>query len=92
MRVLNNNSVFYAPEVVPNRPEDLSMYLQKELDKIKVAIDLLALGHLDKTYVAPTKPRDGDIRYADGTSWDPGAGASGEGVFCYYAGVWNRLG
>ena len=90
MRALNNNSVFYAPEPVPGEPRDLQMYLQRELDKLHRVIELLALGHLDKTYVAPTKPRDGDIRYADGTSFNPVAG--GEGVYAYYAGAWHKLG
>lgn len=40
--------------------------------------------------VAPIRPRDGMIAYADGTNWNPGAG--GEGVYAYYNSTWNRLG
>ncbi|WP_146218923.1 hypothetical protein [Undibacterium pigrum] len=62
-----------------------------ELQKISVAISLSGLGHLDKTSVAPVKPRDGDVRYADGIAWNPGAGV---GVY-YYKGAtssWVLLG
>ena len=37
---------------------------------------------------APPRPRDGTVAYADGTAWDPG---SGEGVYAYYNGTWNKL-
>ena len=89
MRPLNNNSVFYTPEPVPLNPKDLQMYLQREFDKLERTIELLALGHIDKTHVAPTKPREGDIRLADGTNWNPGTGA---GFYGYYGGSWVKLG
>ncbi len=89
MRPLNQNSVFYVPETPPSDNGQLSAYVERELNKVKMAIDLLALGHLDKTYVAPTKPREGDIRLADGTSWNPGAGA---GFYGYYGSAWVKLG
>ena len=88
MRTINNSSVFYAPEQVPANKEDLPAYIERELFKIKVAIDLLALGHLDETHVAPVKPRVGDIRLADGTNWNPGGG---QGIYAYYNSVWNKL-
>ena len=46
-------------------------------------------GVLDPTYVAPTKPREGDLRLADGTSWNPGSGA---GFYGYYGSAWVKLG
>ena len=39
-------------------------------------------------HVEPDKPRDGDLVYADGTDWDPGAG---EGFYGYENGVWVKL-
>lgn len=39
--------------------------------------------------VAPGKPRTGLTMLADGTNWNPGAGA---GVYTYYAGAWHKLG
>jgi hypothetical protein len=53
-------------------------------------MNAIADGQLDVTTVAPTKPRDGMIRMADGTSWSPGG--LGAGVYCYYAGNWVKLG
>ena len=34
------------------------------------------------------KPRNGDIRYADGTNWNPG---SGEGIYAYTNDAWAKL-
>ena len=89
MRTPNLGSVFYAPNTPPNDPAELQRFLFDELKKISVAINGLALGHLDQSTVAPSKPRDGDLRYADGTLWNPG---SGRGVYCYYASAWHFLG
>lgn len=89
MRPLNSNTVFYVPDNVPSDIDQLPRYIQSELDKIKRAIDILTAGHVDVTYVAPNKPRSGDIRLADGTSWNPGSGA---GFYGYYGSAWNKLG
>lgn len=90
MRVRNSSSVFYAASDVPSKPEELPRFMGNELIKIGTAISALADGHLDVTHVAPTKPRNGDIRYADGTNWNPVAG--GEGFYGYYASAWHKLG
>lgn len=37
---------------------------------------------------APSSPQNGDIVYADGTSWNPGSGA---GIYAYEAGAWAKL-
>ena len=89
MRTINNSSVFYAPEPVPSDPKELPAYIERNNRAIEMAINLLAAGHLDETHVAPTKPRTGDIRLADGTDWDPG---TGQGVYVYYNSAWNKLG
>lgn len=83
------SSVDYAPGIVPRESAQLQQFLELELYKIKAAIDLLAAGHLDKTYAAPNKPRDGDIRYADGTTWNPGSGA---GIYQYRTSAWVFIG
>ena len=84
------NTAQYQPATPPNQPELLPAYLRDEFDKIAGAIGLLSAGHIDVTYVAPKKPRAGDIRYASGTTWNPG---SGEGVYRYsLAGTWVLLG
>lgn len=42
----------------------------------------------DVRYVAPTRPREGDFVFADGTTWDPG---SGRGLYQYVSGAWVKL-
>ena len=39
-------------------------------------------------HVAPGKPREGMLVYADGTDWNPGSGA---GYYVYYAGAWHAM-
>jgi hypothetical protein len=90
VRTPNLNTVFYSPSPLPNEIEATTKaYLESELRKIALSIQALAAGHFDKTYVAPTKPRDGDIRYADGTSWNPLA--SGAGIYWFNGSVWAKL-
>ena len=83
-------SIKYSKAPVPSSPEDLSAYLQSELDRISAVINNIAEGHFDASFVEPTKLRAGDIKYADGTSWNPG---SGEGLYIYFSnGNWSKLG
>jgi len=69
--------------------EQLTRYVRDMEQRVSLAVQLLALGHLDVVYTAPNKPRDGDIRYADGTSWNPG---SGRGVYVFKVNTWAFLG
>lgn len=87
MRTPALTSVGYSPNQIPTNPADFARFLREELDRISSAINALALGHLDKTFVEPAKPRDGDLRYADGISWDPG---SGKGIYMYST-VWTLV-
>lgn len=89
MRANNQNTVFYHPEPVPSDIKELAAYIERNNQAIEIAINLLAAGHLDETFVAPTKPRNGDIRYFDGTSYNPG---SGRGVYVYKGSSWVLLG
>jgi hypothetical protein len=84
-----NKSTAYGPGPLPGRSQDLPAYLAVELERIASALRALANGHIDMSYRPPDKPRDGDIRLADGTEWDPGAGA---GVYAWYGGAWRKLG
>jgi len=79
----------YAPSPPPAKPEELSAYLSREFQRMSEVITNIADGNYDVTYVAPAKPRQGDIRFADGTDWNPG---SGEGLYIYLsAGSWSKL-
>lgn len=88
MRTINSGTVYYNPEPMTAGVE-LNRYVETELFKIRTAITLLAAGHVEKTHVAPVKPKEGDIRLADGTNWNPGAGA---GFYGYYNNAWFKLG
>jgi len=83
-------STRYTPSNVPANAEDLPTYLQKELDRLSSIISNIADGHLDKVHVEPPRPRAGDIRYADGSDWNPGS--TGEGLYIYLStGAWSKL-
>ncbi len=89
MRTPNLGTAYYAPGVAPSEPDQFRRFMEEELRRISAAITLVAAGHIDKTYAAPTKPREGDVRLADGTTWNPGSGA---GVYAYYGSAWHFLG
>lgn len=90
MRTPNLGTISYQPNQVPTDVSALPMFLREELDKVAATFRLLALGHIDRSHAAPLKPRVGDIRYADGTSWNPG---TGEGIYFYNAaGSWVKMG
>lgn len=79
----------YTPTTVPANVEDISKVVYDNFTSIASVLGLLRDGHIDMTYAAPTKPAQGDIRYADGTVWDPG---SGEGIYFYdSSGSWVKL-
>lgn len=90
MRTPTIGSVLYSPNDPPQDPAQLQRYLREEVAKISAAITGLSLGHLDVTYVAPVKPRDGDIRLCDGTSWNPLG--TGQKFVGYRGGAWVLLG
>ena len=87
MRTGTLNSASYSPNPIPLG--DLRTYVFDEFARISAAINALAAGHLDVVHVEPTKPREGDIRFADGTNWDPG---SGKGIYYYNGSSWALLG
>ena len=82
------SNIKYVPLAVPDSPEDLSSYLQRELGRVSEVIDNISSGHLDKVYVEPPRPREGDIRYADGSDWDAG---QGENLYYFDGTVWRAF-
>ena len=64
--------------------------MRREFDKIAQALETanerMTLQVLHK---APDKYREGTVICADGTNWNPGAGA---GFYGYHSGTWNKLG
>lgn len=89
MRSPSIASAFYAPAEPPEDQAAMRYYIKDELLKVGAVLQLLAAGHVDKVNAPPSKPREGDIRLADGTQWNPGSGA---GVYAYYGGTWKFLG
>ena len=80
----------YTPGLVPDNAEDIPAYLRQEFNRMSGIINNIADGHFDVSNTAPDKPRTGDIRYADGSNWNPGA--TGEGVYIYLStGAWSKL-
>ena len=86
----------WSPNPAPVEPSQLPDYLFNELNRVGDIIFNLDTFRLEPTNREPgselrkTKPRDGDVRYADGTNWNPGG--TGEGIYAYYNSTWNKLG
>lgn len=51
--------------------EDLVRFVRDRDLRVTAAVQALAAGHIDVSYAAPLKPRDGDWRIADGINWNP---------------------
>lgn len=70
--------------------QEVTQWVHDELSRIAGLFALLEQGQfLDLMVAAPSKPRERQIAFADGTSWNPG---SGKGVYCYYNSSWHFLG
>ena len=80
----------YTPGPVPDNSDDIPAYLRQEFTRMSGIINNIADGHFDISNAAPSKPRTGDIRHADGSNWNPGG--TGEGVYIYLStGAWSKL-
>lgn len=68
--------------------DDLRLYVDEELTRLAKELGETTALENRPVSVAPTRPREGMIVFADGTSWDPGNGA---GSYEYIGGVWRPL-
>lgn len=78
----------FIPQHPPENPspEQLNNYLGRMFRDIAQNLETIADGRtIEKRHVAPPKPRDGMVVYADGTNWNPG---SGEGFYQRVGGAW----
>ena len=82
------SNIKYVPLPVPDNTDDIASYLQRELGRVSETINNISNGHLDKVYVEPPRPREGDIRYADGSDWDAG---QGENLYYFDGTVWKAF-
>lgn len=78
----------YEPGPLPEQVDDLGGYVVSELKRLGNIILNQSLFRLERTHIEPSKPRNGDVRYADGTDWNPG---SGEGIYFYNGTQWVNL-
>ena len=78
----------------PDELHDTSLigrYLQRELHKLSGVLSNLDIESLNFKvwHVEPDKPRTGQVYYADGSDWSPGAG---EGLYERLStGLWSKL-
>tara|TARA_R100000458_G_C8260353_1_gene235924 strand:- start:81 stop:338 length:258 start_codon:yes stop_codon:yes gene_type:complete len=79
----------YTPNPVPTSSEDLPRYIFDELLRLQGALEETPVSFIEVKNVAPSRVKQGDIVYADGTNFNPG---SGEGIyFRNAAGSWVKL-
>ena len=68
-------------------------YIEAELTRLSQAIDALYNGEQEIVKSAPAKQRVGDMKFANGTGWNPG---SGMGLYSYEgtstaSATWTKL-
>ena len=61
--------------------------VNRALRDIEAAINALYDGEFERTKIAPSKPKEPTLRYADGVNWNPG---TGKGWYSYdeSSGAW----
>lgn len=83
----------YVPGAPAANIEDVIEWAYREFLAIGDFTDqpTIARFNMPVWHSEPPKPRTGDVAYADGTDWNPGAG--GEGAYVYKStGSWVKLG
>lgn len=78
----------YEPGPLPENVEDLGGYVITELKRLGGILFNQSTFRLEVTHIEPSRPRKGDVRYADGTDWNPG---SGQGIYFYNGTAWVSL-
>lgn len=82
----------YVPRTGPSVSDsDLSaivLWVEDELKQVAGAFLETSRLSFEVLTVVPSKPREGDTVYADGTLWNPG---SGRGVYAYISAAWVKL-
>lgn len=68
----------YNPQVPPQTLDDLIVFVHDELLRIAQSYNNMVDGLYEIMYKPPVRVKPGMVVYADGTSWNPGAG---EGLY-----------
>jgi hypothetical protein len=80
----------FDPALCPTDVEEIPRFIDSMLLEIQAVLEVVRNGHLDVTTEEPEKPKQGDIRYADGSGFNPGS--TGEGIYFFNAaGSWVKL-
>ena len=79
---------FYQPGSIPENPDYLGEFVIRELKKLGDILFNVSALRLEELHAEPDKPRSGDIRYADGTNWNP---SGGRGIYAYIGTTWTKL-
>ncbi len=72
----------------PEDLEGLRHYVYQHFQRLAEMVNAAEDGAQLKTNVAPSKPRDGHLKYADGVNWNPG---EGEGFYWFDGASWRFL-
>lgn len=79
----------YRFTMPPQDVASLPAYLAREFGNVANGFNDPANSlQLNPLGVAPGKPRTGLVVYANGSTWNPGAGA---GVYVYTGAAWSKL-
>lgn len=80
----------YAPTAVPETLAGMRAWLADQFRAIAASLQAPQAPAivLEPRAVAPARPTDGMIVYADGSEWNPGDGA---GPYVYEGGSWRKL-
>jgi hypothetical protein len=76
------------PDTSSASPQDVIEWAKKEFEVISRNFQEHDITGFKVTNVAPPKPREGNMAFADGTNWNPG---SGRGLYEYRGGTWQKL-
>jgi hypothetical protein len=74
--------------ILPAETREALRYLDDRVRLLVSQLDEIRASLFTVSYTAPDKPREGMIRFADGTTWDPG---SGRGLYQYVSSAWVKL-
>lgn len=85
------NSFSLSPIPQSDDPVVLFRWLVAELDRMTTVLNNATAGFAEPTYNPPTKVWTGQIRFADGTGWNPGG--QGRGYYGYDESLpgWRKL-
>jgi hypothetical protein len=80
----------FTPEPPPDSdsPGELKSWVNRQFERLNDALNSIVPGSMDQLHAAPSKPRDGMVRLADGTDWNPGFGA---GPYVFQDGAWRPM-